>query len=263
MVNQKLFSKVWFIFTVFVFCLLPIKTDVVASASKQFVYDRANVLTEEEIAELERLANKYREKRETDFIILITDDPDGKDVKEYMQDFYDDKYSQSDGNVAILAMDLEERDVYVAGFYKAKKHLDNDRIDSLLEQITPDLTAGNYYEAFHSFMNIVNRYMGFKPGIDPEWIFFKWWFQLIVSLGVGALIVKMMLRHTGGKITVNERTYRDTNRSRVLQRRDHYVRKSVTRRRKPSNHSGGGGRSSGGGGITKGGHSHSGGRRSF
>lgn len=264
---KRRFSKEWLFYIVLILCLPAIHNDVTyASSSKSFVYDEANILTDDEIAKLDQLADQYSEKRETEFIILTTNDTDGKDIEQYLQDFYDANapgYDRPHGNAAILALDVDVREVYVAGFYHAEKYLDNDRIDSLLDQITPDLSDEQYYEAFQSFITISNRYMGFKPGIDPEFIFFKWWFQLLVSIGVGALIVKMMLRHTGGKITVNERTYQDTNRSRVLQRRDHYVRKSVTRRRKPSHHSGGGDRSSGGGGITKGGHSHSGGRRSF
>src|SRR5699024_897380 len=199
---KRRFSKEWLFYIVLILCLPAIHNDVTyASSSKSFVYDEANILTDEEIAKLDLLEVQYSEKRETEFIILTTNDTDGKDIEQYLQDFYDANapgYDRPHGNAAILALDVDVREVYVAGFYHAEKYLDNDRIDSLLDQITPDLSDEQYYEAFQSFITISNRYMGFKPGIDPEFIFFKWWFQLLVSIGVGALIVKMMLRHTGG-----------------------------------------------------------------
>ncbi len=35
------------------------------------------------------MAEKYSIKRETDFVILTTDNTNGKDVVKYMEDFYD------------------------------------------------------------------------------------------------------------------------------------------------------------------------------
>src|SRR5699024_4397277 len=86
---------------------------------------------------------------------LTTNDTDGKDIEQYLQDFYDANapgYDRPHGNAAILALDVDVREVYVAGFYHAEKYLDNDRIDSLLDQITPDLSDEQYYEAFNHLL---------------------------------------------------------------------------------------------------------------
>ena len=76
-----------------------------------------------------------------------------------------------------------------------------------------------------------------------------------------------MAYNSGGRVTVSEGTYRDFSSSRVVDRRDNYLRTSVTKTRKPSsdNNSSGGGFSGGGssGGTTSGGHSHSGSRGGF
>ncbi|MEM5594553.1 hypothetical protein AAHH67_27500 [Niallia circulans] len=50
-------------------------------------------------------------------------------------------------------------------------------------------------------------------------------------------------------------TYMDN--SKIINRQDRFIRKTVTKQRKPQNNSGGGG------GITGGGHSHSGSRGKF
>ncbi|WP_349774060.1 TPM domain-containing protein [Lederbergia lenta] len=234
---------------------------VTANEPKQHIYDYANLLDQDEIENLEALAHKYGTKRETDFIILTTKDTDGKAVVRYMQDFYDDNalgYDKPHGNTAILTISMKNRDVNVSAFYKAKEYLDNDRVTLVREKITPNLSKGNYEQAFETFIKTSYKYMGIKPGIDPDNLLFNIWFQLIASLVLAGLIVSVMVYNSGGKRTISEKTYRDSNSSKVLQRRDTYIRTSTSKRKKPSNNSSsGGGRSSGGGGVTRGGHSHS------
>ncbi|MFD0872511.1 Domain of uncharacterised function (DUF477) [Chlamydia abortus] len=247
------------------FFLSAVNISQAAAESKPKVYDFANLLTETEVEELEAMADKYGAKRETEFIILTTKDTEGKDVVKYMQDFYDDKapgYDKPHGNTAILTVDMQHREVYLAGFYKAKLYLDDSRLDLIRNKITPDLSNGDYYLAFSKFIKTSYKYMGIKPGVNPENILFTLWFQLAASLAVGGAVVGVMLYNSGGKVTVNEGTYRDFQNSRVREQRDDYIRTTVTKRRKPSSNSSSGG-GGGGGGTTSGGHSHSGSRGSF
>lgn len=235
----------------------------VSASSKQRVYDDANLLTDAEIQQLEKVARESSENRETDFIILTVDDAK-KDIVKYMQDIYDEEafgYNQSHGNAAILTIEMKTRDIYLAGFYKGEEYLDNERMDLIREKITPDLSSENYYRAFESFITIGDKYMGYRPGVNPENILFKWWFQIFISLGVAFVALGAMIRTSGGKVTTNARTYRDDHHSKVLRRKDQYLRKTVTKRRKPKSSSSGG--SGGGGGRTSGGHSHSGSRGKF
>ncbi len=248
--------------------LLPFSS--IASAetpSKQRVYDFAEILTSAEKQQLEELAEQRSVERETDFIILTTKEKGpGRDVKKFMQDFYDEKglgFDKRHGNAAIITIDIEDplnREVYLAGFYKGEKYLNDKRLDLINDQIVPYLSAGQYYEAFETFIETANEYMGIAYWISPNSVLFEWWFQLAVSVGLAAIIVGIMLSNSGGKVTVNERTYRDTNTSKVLSRRDQYIRTTVTKVRKPTNNNRSGG---GGGGFTSGGHSHSGSKRSF
>jgi uncharacterized protein len=158
---------------------------------------------------------------------------------------------------------MQHREVYVAGFYKGEKYLDDDRCSLVREKITPDLSSANYYEAFDSFIKTSYKYMGIRPGVNPNNIIFNRWFQIIASLAVTGIAISIMTYNSGGRITVNEGTYRDFSNSRVIDRRDNYIRTSVTRIRKPSddNHNSRG--SGSGGGVSSGGHSHSGSRGSF
>lgn len=239
---------------------IPVQAESVNQ--KQFIYDFAQLLTEEEVAELQSLSSELSKERNTSFMIITANGMDGKDIVQYVEDFYDEQapgYNQPHGNTAILAIDMDTRDVYLAGFKKAEQYLDNGRMEQIRNKITPDLSEGQYFQAFSAFINTSYEYMEYEPGVNPENILFKWWFQLIASIVVAGVIVALMAFRTGGRITVNAQTYMNSNQSKVLNKYDNYVRQTVTKQRKPSNNT----KSGGGGGITGGGHSHSGSRGKF
>lgn len=249
-----------------IFMTLSIYPTAAAEATSQKVYDFAGLLTAKEKAELESLANEYSQKRQVDIILLTTKDTQGKDVVKYMEDFYDEKglgYDKPHGDTAILTIDMEHREIYVAGFYKGEKYLDNSRCDLIRTKITPALSAGNYYEAFYSYIKLSYRYMGIKPGVNPENILFKWWFQGLMAIVIASVSVVTMAYHSGGRMTVGGNTYLDVKNSGITNRRDTYVRTDITKCKKPSDKNNSGGGISFGGGMSGGGHSHSGSRGSF
>ncbi|HHX63200.1 MAG TPA: hypothetical protein GX707_21180 [Epulopiscium sp.] len=257
------------IFIVSLFILIPLISNqtVLAATAKQRIYDFAQLLSPEEVRNLEALAEKHSRKKETDFVVLTSNDADGKDIVKYMEDFYDENglgYDKQHGNTVILTLDMGARDVYVAGFYKGEKFLDNQRSDLVRRKITPELSDGNYYKAFGSFIKTSSKYMGYRPGVNPNSPIFNIWLQLVLSLVVGGGVVGTMAYKSSGKMTVNEGTYRDPSHSSVIERRDDYIRTTTTKIKKPSNKSSGGGSGfGGGGGISGGGHSHSGSRGKF
>lgn len=112
--------------------------------------------------------------------------------------------------------------------------------------------------AFETYIQLSYKDMGIKPGVNPDNIFFTWWFQLIAAIAVGGIAVSIMLYHAGGKVTVNGSTYMDQRTSDVIDQYDTYIRTTVTRERKPSDKDSGSD-----GGVTKGGTSYSGSRGSF
>lgn len=230
-------------------------SDVFALSQK--VFDGADILSENEAKELESLANDIGSKWDTDILIVTVDNP-SIDVKQYTKDFYDEKIEEqglSKWNVAMITLDMYNREVYLAGFYKGELYLNDSRMDTIRDEITPALSEGNYSLAFQQFIESVDQFLA----AEPANIFLQWWFQLIVASILGGIVVFSFVFTSGGRITVNNRTYMNEKTSRVIDRRDDYIRTTVTKVKKPSSNSGGGG----GGGVTGGGHSHSGSRGSF
>ncbi|MFD3259618.1 TPM domain-containing protein [Paenibacillus lentus] len=235
-----------------------------AAETKSLIYDEANLLSQQEYAELNAMANEYGAKRETDIIIITSNNAENIDVVVMTEDFYDDHapgYDKPHGNAVILTLDMKNRDVYLAGFYKAEQYLDDGRLDQIRHKITPDLSNGDYKQAFEKYIKTAHKYMGFKPGVNPDNPLFSLWFQLGAAVVMGGIVVGVMTYRSGGRVTVNRRTYEDASTSGVVDRQDQYIRTTTTKRkieRNTSSSSGGGG-----GGITGGGHSHSGSRGKF
>jgi len=239
----------------------------IQAASGPLVYDYAELLSDEEEAALAGLAARLGANRETDFIIITLDGTGGMDIQDYVAHFYDETapgYDKPHGNAAILAIDLKERDVFLAGFGKAETRLDSGRLDKIRTKITPSLSEGDYYEAFEKYVKLAHQYMGYRPGVNPDNILFKFWFQAAVSLVVAGAAVGVMAINSGGRVTVNARTYLDETRSGIVAKHDRFINKTVTRTKieKPSSGGGsfGGG---GGGGVTPGGRSFSSSRGKF
>ncbi|WP_211184671.1 TPM domain-containing protein [Paenibacillus lemnae] len=259
--------------------------------NKQLIFDEAGLLDFSEYERLSTLANELGAERETDIMILTTDNPENQDVRRYTQDFYDEQapgYDKPHGNTVILTMDMRNREVDLIGFYKAMEYLDDSRLDQIRSTITPDLSEGNYADAFETYIREAHRYLDIDPNenrdsgngtgyssnpgtgngnysggsnsnVNPDNILFNVWFQLGISAAIGAAVVGFMAYRSGGRVTVNGRTYEDQSTSSVVDRRDQYLRTTVTKTKIPKNNGGSGG----GGGTTRGGHSHSGSRGSF
>lgn len=247
-------------------CLILLFTGIggitVFAAVDQHIYDEANLLSKSEIAELEAVAAEHSQKNDTDFLFLTTADEQSPDIVTYMSDFFDEWAGQNNQeNAVLLTMNIATRDVYLAGFGTAETTLDNKRVDLVLDRIITEMQNGDYADAFQETVTTSSRYMEFRPGVNPENIFFKTWFQLALALLLGGGVVSFMLYNSGGRVTTTASTYFDGDHTRVTGTRDQFRNKTVSRRKVPKKSSGGGG--FGGGGSTGGGRSFSGGGRNF
>lgn len=246
-------------------CLFALPMGNKAEAAKQRVYDYGDLLTASEKKNLEEKAAEFSHKRDIDFYIITHERENGNnsDAQDYLEEFYR-KVLKNKGNAAILSYidDVPgEKDLYIGGYKKAEKSLNNDRIDTLLEQIVPYFSNDEYAIGSEKYLELGYQYSGIRFGLNPESILFKTWFQLLVAFGMAGIVLWSMLRNIGGKVTVSGSTYNDAGHSRVLDKYDRYITTTVTRVRKPDNNDNNS--IGGGGGISGGGPSHSGGGRRF
>ena len=205
-------KKVSSVLLLFIFCFLLAVPSV--SADVQRVYDQAGILSEEEVAKLEKEAAELFKKWETDFIVITTESTDGLPIKNYMQNFTDElarEFNREKDNMAVITIDLGDRWVDLAGFGRAETYLPDGRLDMIREKLTPYLSAGDYYDAFILFFELGDEYLDKHPNI-----FFNTFFQLALSLGIAGIIVFFMAYTSGGRVTVSSSTYMYHHHSKVF-----------------------------------------------
>ncbi len=150
---------------------------------------------------------------------------------------------------------MKEREFNVRG-YNENGYIDNSRANKLSDYIFREVAKGEYYKGMDKFISKSYKYLGVRPGLNPESIFFNNFILLGFSLLVGGIGVGSML----GGLLSNKPTgisYRNANNSRIIDKNDNFITTNVTRTKIIRNDSSGGsgGGSSGGssGGTTSGG----------
>ena len=271
------------------------ETDI--SEINQHVYDKAGLLSTTEVEDLEQMCIDYGTEAGIDIMILTHDDSDAVYAEDYIEAFED---QLPVGNRVYLLLDMNERVVFMEGYGTAETYIHSKRIDNIIEEITPDLSSGNYFIACATYIKSSAAYMSDDselntdhdytagtpqssdpnaPNYDETWpsdrntgsselidILSNVWVQLIAAVVIGIITVSIMAYNSGGRMTAGSSNYIESNNSGLIGRRDDYVRTQVTRVRKPqNNNSSGGGFNAGGfrGGSSGGGRSHSSGGGHF
>ena len=260
-----------------------------AAADIDHVQDLADILTDDEEETLRQECISVGDLNEIDIFILTTDSvPENR--KLYIENFYDTHDDVlTDAVLLLVNMDPDKRGVEMQGYGQCEFSLSDDRISSLLDNIVPYLSDEDYFGAFSTYINEVDYYMSIEATSDyvhteadneyynenyneeimtpVDYIIGNLIFASFIggALTIIILIVNAFSRLLGGFASTDRTTYMDTSNSRVLGHWDRYIRTTTTKRRKPKdNDNGGAGHSSHiGGGVSSGGHSHSGGGRSF
>lgn len=247
------------------------------------IYDEADLLSTSEQEELEEMCIDYGDQAGIDIYILTHDDPSAEYAEDYIEAFED---TLPIANRVYILVDMANRIVFMEGYGTAETYIHSKRIDKIIEEITPYLGDGDYYNAFQIYIERSANYMKddselnydhdysvnapqnndpSKPYYDETWpdnypnnysgshrnqvdsLLTNIWVQLIISLVAGGIVVSIMAYNSGGKMTTGGNTYMDPNHSGLIGRRDDYLRTTVTRVRKPTeNNNSGGGFNAGG-----------------
>jgi uncharacterized protein len=270
---------------------------VLADELNPHVYDDADLLSTSEIKNLEELCTEYGEASGIEIMILTHNDSTAVYAEDYIENFED---KLPIGDRVYILVDMYNRVVFMEGYGLAETYIHSKRINTIIEEITPSLSDGEYYDAFVTYikksatymkddseLNEDHDYSAQKPqsnnpnadyydetyppnynsnGNKADNIIRNVWFQLAISILIGIIAVSIMAYNSGGKMTTGGNTYMDPNHSGLIGRRDDYLRTQVTRVRKPqNNNNSGGGFNAGGfrGGTSSGGRSHSSGGGKF
>ena len=247
--NRKIISAILILTLCFALAL-----SANAASKNTFLYDEADLLTTSEETTLIQTLKNVSQTYQAQIIIVTMDSIGTEDIDVFLEDIYDNAgfgYGENhDGVLLLVCMELREYRILSNGF--AGVAISEYDIDSIADAIVPDLSAGNYADAFLAFANECNYYLdgyinGFPFDFSATLIF-----SLVVGLIVGFVTVTIMkaqlksVRQQSGA-----KSYVKPGSMQVTVHKDLFLYRNITRikRETKSNGSGGGGssRSTGGG----------------
>lgn len=153
------------IFLVLLIFLQPL----VLYAEKTLVIDNANLMTEEEVLDLNKRANALSQEYDMDIVIVTADYLDGKTTREYADDFYDyNGYGIGPSYDGLLFLiDMENRIPYISTTGIAIRYFTDQRLDDVLDlAYDSGLPDGDFYGAALGFLKGSEDYL--QRGIPSD-----------------------------------------------------------------------------------------------
>ena len=233
----------FFLCILMVFCLvLP-----VSAAEAPRIADMADLLTENEISELTETLENIRDTWEMDVVIVTMDDLRGYDATTYADDYFDYSGYGEDGILLLVSMEEHQWAVSTVGY--GIYVFTDAGIDYMAEQFLPDLSAGNYAEAFGTFAELCEEFLYQAYADEPYDVedfsdnSFRLGKRLLICFGVGLVIALVVVGVMYSQLkSVRSHTASHYVRAEGLKltaSRDLFLYAHVDRRKRETNNSGG------------------------
>lgn len=117
------------------------------------VVDAADILTDSEEAELEAGLRSFKEEQDFDIVVLTVESLGGYDVVDYADIFYDNNGygggSENDGALILVSTEYRDWTMITSGY--GITAITDYSLDEIEEEILPDLSSGNFSDAFKKF----------------------------------------------------------------------------------------------------------------
>jgi uncharacterized protein len=233
--------------------------------TQQKVYDNAGLFSEDEANSLKQLAQELVKKCSFDVLILTINDAEGKDSRSYADDFYDDNGFGlgDDKSGLVLLIDMDNREAYISTSGIAIRIFTDARLDSIIDAITGHLSNGEYAKASSIFLDNVDYYFGKgipsdQYNMDTETKERDYYSNqeeapkgvakslknltlfILIAIGSSLVIVGLMALNNRGKKTTNAGTYLEPGSFVLNDKRDIYVRTTLTQHQINTNSGSGG-----------------------
>lgn len=265
-----------------VFVKKPDKTAYVRTnveCPEERVFDKADVLSDEEEESLRELIAEKEKAIGTDIVIVTLNESLKEYAREYdsearydefvmiyADNFYDEHeygFNKPIGDGVLLLDNIYREDdgkvyTWFSTCGKAEDRYSSAMIDRILDEFY-EYVDSNPYRAYKEFVEHVARDM--SPNRTKVEI--PWYVPIVVAVVATVVFILLNLSNRKGRKTTTQRSYINGGQPHMRHKEDLFIRKSVTQR-KIETSSGGGSGSSGGGGhhTSSSGASHGGGGHS-
>ena len=234
------------------FCLVLIlmaALPVSASDSAPRIIDKAGLLTESERSILEDASLQFCVENSLDAVILTVNDLGGSSISAFADDYYDrNGYGVgTDYSGLILVVAMEERELYISTCGDAANRLNDRELDNAIEEISYELSNGNYFGAFIIYFDSVEKNLDYDSGSDAAAgaPVVNWLISILIGVVAAAITVMVM----SGSMNTKRKQFSAGDYVRegsydLKNRQDIFLYSNVSKVKREQNNSGGSGRTS-------------------
>lgn len=176
--------------------ILAAAMPVWAAGPSARIVDNAGLLTMEEERILEDASYQFCTEYSLDAVILTVNDLGGKAASAYADDYYDQNgYGVgTDDSGLILLVSMAERELYISTCGDAIQRLNDRELDSIIGDISYDLSGGQYFSAFITFFDAVEQNLDYESGPadtgnTPR---VNWFLSVLIGAVAAAIAVMIM-----------------------------------------------------------------------
>lgn len=224
----------------------------IVKANVNPVVDEAKLLSQDERDKLIEDIEKFRENYNIDAVIVTANDLQGKNTMDYADDYYDyNGYGLGDNKSGILLLiDMNDRKIWIYTSGDAIEYFTDNRIDSIISDISKYLSNEEYFDACNIFLTDIQYYIdsGIPEGqytYSEEENTLK---IVLIALGVAAVVAGVtcivVVNSYKNSKSVSSVNYVDNNSIVFTKRRDTFVNTFTTKTKIERNNSSGGSGSS-------------------
>jgi len=220
-------------------------------AEETLVFDQADLLRISEESELSAKLMKISKTYQTQILVATVDAVGNGDVERYLNRMYDEMgfgYGQThDGVLLLVCMNPRECRILCNGL--AHHAIGGSGIDSILDEVVPYLSDGDYANAFEIFADECETYLDGHINGYPFQAGKKLAISLVIGLVTGLIVVLILRGQLKSARKQNQaHTYMKPGSMRLNVCSDIFLYRNVVRTKKEtsSSHGGGPSRSTGG-----------------
>ena len=129
--------------------------------SDTYVYDMAGVFDSTQQDKLEKKIRELKDKTGMDYVIVTTNDAEGKSAESYADDFYDENGfgTSKDHSGMLFLIDFDNRKIHISTTGHMIRILDDDRIDSILDKASEYMQSKEYYRCADTVIERAGEYV--------------------------------------------------------------------------------------------------------
>lgn len=244
------------------------------SAQKNYIIDEADLLDTYDIQSLTEMAEKFNAQYDMDAVVLTVNSLNGVDIQAYADGFYDQNGYAEDGVLMILAM--AEREYYITTTGEAIYALTDYALYQMEEAFLDDLSDGDYFDAFYSYLCDAAYYVeeyrgsgavdGYIPEADKYYghtdvVYSEeptyedlagtaWGISMVIGLVIAG--ISLLIMRAGMNTKVKQHAagdYLKEGSFNLSRNQDLFLYSQVSKRRKPQNNDSGTRSGGGGSGV--------------